>query len=460
MPATSPSTASTNAVTPRHAVLEELIALALRHVADDFRDVCTTLAGLLVDGSRMAGDPAGVRASLRAGNLMRDRHFALLHRASGALERALRLELAQLAPQAPVVPTPAQPLALVPYEEMDQRLTLGDAARPFDAEHADALAALNVRLAHLLERAAPRANPFRPEVFIAALQEAWTGFDTEEGSAALLLPLVKSGRFFDLGRLYGALNLALERKGVLPGPLHRQRVQAAGHDGRRNGMLAGPLRRQLRHFLGAADSADEGDTLAAGQPAERVDGRLLAYLAGLPRPAATGAANAPSFHLGAIKRDAPAGSLSRADAGAIDLLAAVFDTVARDDAISPESRDLLHGLQLPVLKAALADKAFFFEDAHPARRLLDLLARMGWERGQRGDARRDDPEYQAMRRSVDHAANEANAADEVTAAFAHAVSELEAALKAEEAAATAAIAAPIAAALKQEKNADGTARRT
>jgi hypothetical protein len=408
------------AVTPRHAVLEELIALALHHVAQDFPAACTTLAGELVDGDRLPADAALIAVRIRAGNLLRDRHFALLHLLSAALERALREALAQQARRAPVV---EGELALVPYEEMDERVALGAVARPFDAAHADALALLDVRLAQLMERDALPSNPFRPATFVSALQAAWRDFAPPE-AADLLLPLVTTERFIDFGRLYGALNGALERKGIGAGTPMRARPPAAVHDGRRHAVS-----QQLRRLF--APRTDAGDSTQ----------RLQAWLAGLPKTSADGA---PSnvIHLPGIRHAAPEGTLSAEDAGAVDLLAAVFDTVFADTALGPDSVDLLRTLQLPVLKAALADKAFFFEDDHPARRLVDLLARMGWERAQRGDARRDDAQFAAMRRSVDHAAE---------AAFSQAVRELEAALREEEDRAAEAIAEPVAQALKQEK---------
>jgi hypothetical protein len=98
-------------------------------------------------------------------------------------------------------------------------------------------------------------------------------------------------------------------------------------------------------------------------------------------------------------------------------------------------------LQVPVLKAALLDKTFFFEEAHPARRLVDLLSRMGWEQRKDGD----DPLFQTMRRSVERVG------DARPDAFAEAVAELEAGIAAEESAQEQAIAGPVASALKQER---------
>jgi len=163
-----------------------------------------------------------------------------------------------------------------------------------------------------------------------------------------------------------------------------------------------------------------------------------------PAPAAGPAANGAAvphnvFYLPRLKQSLPQGSLSRGDANTLDLLSRVFETVLLDDSIPPKARELLQVLQVPVLKAALRDKQFFFEEAHPARRLVDLLSRMGWE--QHKDA--EDPMFQAMRRSVEQVAG----AD----SFEEAVAGLEASIAQEESAREQALALPVAGALKQEK---------
>lgn len=153
------------------------------------------------------------------------------------------------------------------------------------------------------------------------------------------------------------------------------------------------------------------------------------------------------FYLPNLKASMPQGSLSRTDESTIDLLSAIFDTVFRDQNISQEIRDLIRFLQIPVLKAALVDKNFFFQEAHPARRLIDLLSRMGWEQSKGPE----DPLFQAMQRSVDRVGRDY---DHELSVFTEAVNELEASIQAEERAAAAAIAEPVAAALKQEKMAE------
>ncbi|NYE59843.1 hypothetical protein FHW58_000995 [Duganella sp. 1224] len=643
------SAAPNKTVSPRHALLEELIGIALKHAGEQYLALASKLAGALIDATD--GDTRLIQQRIRAGNQLRNRNFAFLHLASSALERALRRELAELAPAARrEARAAAQPLSLVPFEEMDHKVALSGVSKPFESLHADALQTLNVRLAFLLDRDILRGsqNPFRPAVFLQALQQAWVEFDTEEASAELLLPWIKPGMFIELGPMLDALNLALQAGGVLPGGVDRYQRRksdggvavgaaktnqaalaqqlrqffassevagsAAGQivDGIASGMLQGAggvdltipdlpaaalaarstwtpnadlhatrsqpaggsgapgpaqhatrgqpagsagapsaaqhvtrvlpaggsgspgatldatcgrsaggttpevarhaMRGQLTDATGgqrdaAAAGAGVGETAVAGgaagaesttgdvvargatpiagiaagaswtpgaaqgfhagalpnedaQRLAQIGARqpLLAYLAELQKAvpyesignlaAVTSGASAGNvFYLPALKHTMPQGSLTRADESTIDLLSAVFDTVFRDPGISPEIRELIRFLQIPVLQAALVDKNFFFQEAHPARRLLELLSRMGWEQ-RKGP---DDPLFQAMQRSVDRVGRDDQ---HELSVFTDAVNELEALILAEEQAATAAIAAPIAAALRQEKRAE------
>jgi hypothetical protein len=635
-----------NAVTPRHALLENLISIAVKHLSEQFHDFALSVAGALVDSENMNGDVKEVQARIRAGNLLRTNHFAFMNLVSKELERGVRQDLADLAPGRKAAPQVLEDaLSLVPYEEMDNKVTMGAISKPFEVQYSDALATLNVRLAFLLDRDILRLNqnPFRPEAFLNAVNAAWSEFVNDDACKDFLVPLLKPDSFFEMGPMLEALNLGLERKGVGPGGEGRMKMRKAdSHDAsmapsrKKNQQAA--LAEQLRQFFagasdapsktptgfdqlgdmdlslptlavapglygapghlsggaaaapGSATGAAAGVPGAGGPPAGVVPGfavaggvaapgvvggmaapggavvagavaaqgvalaggaapagvmyaapgavtemmtgvavpgvpggvavpaggwvqgpaqgfqggannegaqrvsligakePLMNYLAQLQRGAvmtgvgvagasggsagvpghhgvavmagaaglavaaegvgALSAGDAPAsmgnvFFLPQIKQNAPEGSLSRADESTIDLLSAVFDTVFRDQSISPEIRNLIRFLQIPVLKAALVDKNFFFQEAHPARRMIDLMSRMGWEQKSP-----DDPLYQAMQRSVEKVGQDY---EQELSVFTEAVNELEASLKAEETAAAAEIAEPIAAALKQEK---------
>lgn len=74
-------------------------------------------------------------------------------------------------------------------------------------------------------------------------------------------------------------------------------------------------------------------------------------------------------------RAAVAGQVENpADRIAMDVIALLFDYVFRDSSIPDRLRTLFGRLQVPIVKAALLDRAFFSDRRHPARLLLDHLA--------------------------------------------------------------------------------------
>lgn len=83
------------------------------------------------------------------------------------------------------------------------------------------------------------------------------------------------------------------------------------------------------------------------------------------------------------------------DAVTVDIVAALFDYVLSYSDFPHALRNELSRLQVPVLKAAFMDKAFFVDDKHPARYLLDLIvsSSVGW-------SKKDAPRYYAKIRSI------------------------------------------------------------
>ena len=582
----------------QQATLDALAGIANDYVKAQLTAMTARMAAAFGDMTRPEGDPRDVQRRVKSARLLKDNAYAFFHLASGAIDEAVRRELEVLAPQAAARRVPASALSLVPLEEIDSRLALGALARPFDIAHSDQLAMLAVRLGMLLGRGVLRAdsNPFRPEVFLGAIEEAWREFEPDAEAHGLIQPLLRPDIVFDLAPLLDALVVALRKDGQ-PGSVDAYRIQktddVAAAKAARAGQRAA-LAEQLRKLFGD-DGGEDGVPLipdlpelpssggwrpsgaaafappAVGPAAQPVAGRdagnaggptvvaahgsagpgvpgvaapgvampagftsgagaaAVAYgfaaVPGMPAQPAAGFATAAGgqgvpeafpfagdgqvagdpvqagwtaavrgtlaqyggaaplldllariepalaqdggamtpgvdsgvatpgvatpgtvphnvFYLPRLKQALPQGSLPRGDERTLDLLSRVFETVLLDDSIPARARELLQLLQVPVLKAALRDKNFFFEETHPARRLVDLMSRMGWEQHQ--DA--SDPVFQVMQRSV------ARAGEAQPDAFAAAVAELEAGIAADEAAGEAALAAPVESAMRQEKH--------
>ena len=61
----------------------------------------------------------------------------------------------------------------------------------------------------------------------------------------------------------------------------------------------------------------------------------------------------------------------------LDIVTMIFDTIAQDADLPPAIQALISRLQLPILKVALLDRGFFADHGHPARRLINAMARAG-----------------------------------------------------------------------------------
>lgn len=366
-------------------------------------------------------------------------------------------------------------LSLVPYEEMDNKVLLSGLSRPFEVKYADQLTALSIRMAFLLERnTIPTSrNPFRPETFIHALNQAWQQFDGNDDNHALILPFFTTELLFDFSPIYQALNETLMARGILPGSVESYRIKKTDtgqvHAGSASNALSGTqLKQQLQQWLEVEPQTTStpgagfmGSAGTAGFMPNR--NQLTSFLAELQQRIAASTAsqsNIPTgsdkpphnvIYLQRIKQMAPKGSLSQVDEKSIDLLTKIFETVFIDRQIPQELKNLVGLLQMPVLNEALQNKEFFYQEQHPARRLLDLSAQLSLDWEQRNLPQ--DPLYLALKRNIaklqKQSAQQANL-------FAEVVSELEEILQEEQQATEQTISEPIALALKQEKTIQST----
>lgn len=113
---------------------------------------------------------------------------------------------------------------------------------------------------------------------------------------------------------------------------------------------------------------------AASLVTQAMFGRLLARLDDLERaghPASEGKAGTPR-PLSATELGVPTGV---PEAAAIDALAMIFEAIFDSPTLPDAVKSALGSLQIPTLRAAMLDSGFFTADAHPARQLLDKMAR-------------------------------------------------------------------------------------
>ena len=84
--------------------------------------------------------------------------------------------------------------------------------------------------------------------------------------------------------------------------------------------------------------------------------------------------------LGQMKQIGDARGIDPAHDNTIDVIGMIFEFILDEPSIPDVVKGLLNQLQIPILKIAIADKEFFTNKNHPARRLLNVLghASIGW----------------------------------------------------------------------------------
>jgi hypothetical protein len=74
-----------------------------------------------------------------------------------------------------------------------------------------------------------------------------------------------------------------------------------------------------------------------------------------------------------LKASSVGTGMNQLDSMTLDIVAMLFDQLFDDPEIPIAVKGLIGRMQIPMLKVAIADKAFFSKKSHPARRLLDTL---------------------------------------------------------------------------------------
>jgi hypothetical protein len=119
---------------------------------------------------------------------------------------------------------------------------------------------------------------------------------------------------------------------------------------------------QVQDVLGHLQHGGRATVMVNGRPAPRTITHLKQDL------------------LAQLRQGMPGGrapALSEEDGDAIDLVGMLFDHVMKDVRPSSPAATLLAKLQVPLLRVALQDKAFFTRQQHPARQLLNSIAETG-----------------------------------------------------------------------------------
>lgn len=365
-----PQQASVAVATPdRMALLHTMVFTALRLSAAQFDAFSTRLLTAL-SSSEQAAKPTEAERYRHASTHLQQ-HRATFHRlAAECLQHALLQATQSAGTQGDSrLESGALDLSLSTFEAMERKVLLDNLSQALDVASGEALAVLGMRIAHWLqsENISADRNPFRSEVFLRGISDAWSKFDSNPGSHCLVLQQLRPDVFLPLGSILQALNQELAIRNILPDAEQEYRDK-------------------------------QSQPAPAVAPPRQDKPRPRLPLNGMP---------------------------NISDARAVELLDKAFEPLLRDESIASAVRELLGRLQLPLLELALADKESFFRAQHPGQRLVDAVLNAGFacDPGQG----RADPLFLAIAHIVDRIESERQAGcfDEVIAELDTLVGQLE-----------------------------------
>lgn len=229
-------------------------------------------------------------------------------------------------------------------------------------------------------------NPIGPTAICESLKEICWGQEASGDLRASLLELLIGRLGGVISNVYHEVNSLLVMRRVMPNVRARakrgkavQRIMA-----RRDAVLPGE-----------SDASDVVKKLFSARVAELPEWErrtgteeLLQALDGLQKGAREVSVGTQQFTLddaasaggNVIARLLDAGlgkQVSTLDGIIIDVVATLFDYIFDDARVPDAMKGLIGRMQIPVLKLAMNDHAFFSNRAHPARRLINTLAQAG-----------------------------------------------------------------------------------
>ena len=119
---------------------------------------------------------------------------------------------------------------------------------------------------------------------------------------------------------------------------------------------------QVQEVLGKLQQKSNTTVMVNGKPAQRTITHLKQDM------------------LAQLRQSTPEGkppALAEEDGDAIDLVGMLFDHIMKDVRPNSPASALLAKLQVPLLRVAIQDKAFFTRQQHPARQMLNTIAETG-----------------------------------------------------------------------------------
>jgi hypothetical protein len=298
-------------------------------------------------------------------------------------------------------------LALVQEDALEESVALDTMVSKVLGRDSLALGHLTARLNALVsKKIEDKTNPLGPRELCAGFLDACRSLGVEIKVKLIIFKLFEKYVLSDLDQLYAEVNQLLITAGVLPelqsapprrtanrSPAAARGTSAAGVEGVAGGYneeglqeVFGVLQELLAQVRGSGMPARE--LPADAVPISSNDLlRLLSHM----QQRLPGQTDASADDLGlrnqleallgrASAKSGKARVVGEVDEDVINLVSMLFEFILDDRTLPDSLKALIARLQIPMLKVAVLDKAFFSRGTHPARRLLNEIASaaMGW----------------------------------------------------------------------------------
>ena len=310
----------------------------------------------------------------------------------------------------------ADNLALVGNDDLEEQVALNAMAGKAKAHFQGQLIQLEARFSQIYKTAdGVIANPLAPEHLGMAFIHAIQPMEIQIRERLILLKQFDRYVMSNLGMLLDEANRILVKAGVIPHFRHQgkntSKNQGSGGKAADNADSMGASQidaasesavfEQIRSMLAHQRSnAGIPQQRSDSRPVHRVSAAELGELLinALPAQKTFDSASYTGFGedlsqgepltidllelmhqlLAQVKRkDGRKAAITEADEDLINLVSMLFDFILDDDNLSAPIQVLVSRLQIPILKVVMRDKTFFSHGGHPARRLLNNLARAG-----------------------------------------------------------------------------------
>jgi serine/threonine protein phosphatase PrpC len=319
---------------------------------------------------------------------------------------------------ASVLDAPGLKLALLEDDDFEETLAVANMVQKIRTNCKLQLFTLEQRISCILkiESLKSEDNPFGPEIICNAFKDACNDVDAAVRIRLIVLKLFDRHVGSEFDQIYQEINDSLINQGVLPDiriqvrnpPSHDYHAghpssshpnpsgspmpsahQSGAHTVNVHAAPSGAqLLDALRQVMNVNFQAGGGAQSPGAQQMEVVNQlTVLQHEQSQAVCEEMASLDVSGVHTGTVNvlRDLKAtsvtSSIGEIDSMMFDVVAMMFDFILDDKDMPAPMKALIGRLQIPMLKVAILDKAFFARKFHPARKLLNALAdaAVGWK---------------------------------------------------------------------------------